>query len=116
MEPGHKRVLKEFVHLPLGTEFEAIGGRYQIVKEDSLDLDGQQVLYAVGFGVFDTSCCGAGGCAYAVVPGYVKQMRSGKNERGEDLSLVEPIKDESDKKRIEKALKQREHVSQVNFL
>ena len=62
---------RDHVHLPLDEEVTAIGGSYRLVKEERLSIDGREVLYIVGHGVFDTTCCGAGGCAYAIVPGYI---------------------------------------------
>jgi len=106
----------EFVHMPLHHEFEAIGGRYSLVKEDTIEMEGERVLYLVGCGVFDASCCGEGGCAYAVVPGVVKQLRSREDEEGRPVSLVEPVKDEDAKRRISLAIRRRESVRDVNFL
>jgi len=107
---------KEYEHAPVGEEIEAIGGRYTILKEESLPFNGAEVLYLVGAGVFDTSCCGAGGCGYAVVPGSLIKRDIGRTAAGQTVSLVEPIADEQQRREIEAALKEKEKVSQVNFL
>lgn len=101
---------REFAHPALGEEVEAIGGRYTLQKEEALDFRGRTVLYLIGVGVFDSTCCGAGGCGYAVVPGYlVRRISSGMSE-------VAPITEEAERKEIELAIKARENISQVNFL
>ena len=48
----------------------------------------------VGGAIVDTSCCGVGGCAYALVPGFVVDWKYRRNEGGLAVSRVEPIRDE----------------------
>ena len=52
----------DHTHRPLDEEVTAIGGSYRLIKESRLDVGGRDVLYLVGHGEFDTTCCGAGGC------------------------------------------------------
>ena len=111
-----KPELREFVHLPVGEEFVAVAGRYEIVKEEVLVYQDRPVLYLVGVGTFDASCCGAGGCGYAVVPGYLHQARVRANSEGAAVSLVSPIRRPEEKRAIEDLIRQRENLDQVNFL
>ena len=67
--------LQDFIHPNLGQEITAIGGHYVFNNERRLSFDGRDVLYLVGYAVVDTSCCGVGGCAYAMVPGVVKKWK-----------------------------------------
>ncbi len=105
----------DHIHQPLDEEITAIGGSYRLVKESRLDLHGRDVLYVVGHGTFDTACCGAGGCAYALVPGFVVRWRDRTSPDGLPVSLVEPIRDEPTKREIERLIRQREIVQQVDF-
>ena len=107
---------QEFSHPPLGEEVEAISGRFVINREGTLALKGREVLYLVGYGVFDTSCCGTGGTGYALVPGFLVKRRFRANAQGAEVSLVEPIREESLRQEIERIIKERESVPQVNFL
>jgi len=107
---------KEYVHPEIGPEFEAISGRYYFSKEAALKIDGREVLYFVGVGVFDSTCCGSGGCGYAVAPGYLVERNIRTSENGAPVSKVIPITDRDEQKRIEAAIKEREQISQVNFL
>jgi hypothetical protein len=56
-----------------------------------------------------------GGCAYALVPGFVVGWHVDARD-GLPLSRVEPIEDESVRRRIEAELRKREMISQVRFL
>jgi hypothetical protein len=106
---------RPYVHQPLGREVEAIAGHYVLEKELRLKVQGREVLCLIGYAVFDTACCGAGGCGYSVVPGFVRQWKSGKTPAGEAVSEVEPVEDETMRSEIELRLKREEQVHQVNF-
>jgi hypothetical protein len=106
----------EYVHRPLNTEVTAIGGYYRLVKEASLTHRNRQLFYLVGHAAFETTCCGVGGCAYAIVPGYVLAWKSRVNPDGLPLSDVEPIDNPSDQDTIRRQLMERELVHQVIFL
>lgn len=108
--------LVEFKHFPLEEEFEAIGGRYRFLKEEVLEYGGREVLYLLGAALFDTTCCGTGGCGYVLVPGYLVEKHSREDESGSRMSLVEPIKSDKEQDEIRKELLTREQVNQVNFL
>jgi hypothetical protein len=106
---------REYVHLPLDEEVTAIGGSYRLVKEGRLEHDGREVLYIVGHGVFDTTCCGAGGCAYALVPGYIVHHRTTTNDSGLPISHVDPITDNPTQREICRLIKSRETVQETRF-
>jgi hypothetical protein len=74
------------------------------------------VLYLVGFATIDSSCCGVGGLAYAVVPGFVVRWHYRRSEDGRPVSAVEPIIDEPLRAEIGRLIQQLEMVSQVKFL
>jgi hypothetical protein len=99
----------------LNQEVTAIGGRYALVKEVCLPFRGREVLYLVGYGVADTSCCGVGGCAYALAPGFILEWKSKVNEDGLAVSQVEPIRDEAVRKEVERLIREKEPVQQVKF-
>ncbi len=106
---------KEFIHDPLGEEIASIGGRYVLTKEERLEVGGREVLYLVGAGSFDATCCGFGGCAYALVPGYLVEYKSRKSTDGLPISVVTPVTDEAERKEITGAIMKREVINQVNF-
>jgi hypothetical protein len=108
--------MAEYVHQALNQEVAAIGGYYTLVKEVRLPFDGQEILYLVGHAVFDTTCCGVGGCAYALVPGYVLSWKSMTNKDGFAISQVEPIGDKDAQEQIRQRIERKEVVQQVRFL
>ena len=71
--------IKDFVHPDLGREVTAIGGYYVFDREIRLPYNGREILYFVGYAVLDSSCCGAGGCAYVFVPGFIIQWKYQKS-------------------------------------
>ena len=107
--------MPSYLHQPLGEEVEAIAGRYVLEKELRLPFRGREALCLIGHAAFDTSCCGSGGCGYAVVPGYIQAWKTRRNDKGEDISEVEPIREETARREIENLLKEREPVHQVHF-
>ncbi len=108
--------LQDFIHPELGQEITAIGGHYVFNNEHRLSFEGCEVLYLVGYAVVDTSCCGVGGCAYAMVPGYVRAWKYKKNETNAPVSQVEPVCDADDQVAISQLIQQKEMVQQVTFV
>jgi hypothetical protein len=106
----------QYIHRPLNTEVTAIGGYYHLVKEARLKHGERDVLYLVGHAAFETTCCGVGGCAYAIVPGYVLAWKSRIDPEGLSISMVEPVADPSDQDAIRRQLLQSERVHHVSFL
>mgnify|MGYP001033206923 CR=1 FL=1 len=104
-----------WVHRALNTEVEAIGGHYVLVKEQRLAVGGHDVLVIVGHAAFDSTCCGVGGCAYALVPGTVVHYRAEQSLEGLPVSQVEPIRDERLQREVRRAIAAREVVQQVIF-
>jgi hypothetical protein len=106
---------REYVHPPLNTEVRSIAGGYILVREERLAHEGREVLYLLGYGVFDSSCCGVGGCAYALVPGFVTAWHS-EVRNGRPVSRVEPIEDDGTRRSVEAMIRKSETLSQVRFL
>jgi hypothetical protein len=107
--------LREYVHQELNQEIAAIGGHYVLVKEVRLPFHGREVLYLVGHAAYDTTCCGAGGCAYALVPGFIVRWKGQTNKDGFAVSQVEPVRDELVQTNIGQLIQENETVHQVQF-
>jgi hypothetical protein len=109
-------VIQDYVHQELNQEVTAIGGYYLLVKEARLPYHGREVLYLVGHAAFDTACCGTGGCAYALVPGFIAKWKHRINEKGLPVSQVEPIQDRYTQEQVRRLIDRREMVHQFRFL
>ena len=105
----------DFIHPELNEAVKAIGGEYVFIKEDVLSCGGREVLYLVGCAVFDTTCCGTGGCCYARVPGFIRDSKYRTGEDGRPVSRVTPIADPRTQKEIRRAIGSRETVQQIEF-
>jgi hypothetical protein len=106
----------EYIHRPLNAEVTAIGGYYRLVKEARLKHGGREILYLVGHAAFETTCCGVGGCVYAIVPGYILDWKRDSDPEGLPISEVEPVDRPSDQDAIRRYLLENELVHQVVFL
>jgi hypothetical protein len=107
--------MRRYTHGPLGQEIEAIAGYYVIETENRVPFEGREVLVATGHMVLDNSCCGIGGCGFAIVPGYVLRWKGSKNERNEPISEVEPVREDREKQALRSLVLGSERVQQVNF-
>ena len=107
---------QDYAHQDLNTEITAIGGYYILIKEVRLPFQQREILYLVGHAAFDTTCCGVGGCAYALVPGFISSWRTSTNSEGLSVSQVEPIRDRAVQERVRRLIEQQEMVHQVTFL
>lgn len=107
-------MLKTYTHDTV-KEVESISGWYRLEKEEKLELRGKTYLYLIGIGVVDSSCCGMGGCRYAVVPGSIVTWKSGKNQKGLETTSVELVHDDKIRKELSAILSEKEKVSQVQF-
>ncbi|MCU0597744.1 MAG: hypothetical protein MUE70_00620 [Desulfobacterales bacterium] len=107
---------RDFVHPRLNEQITAIGGKYILLKEDRVALEGKDILFLTGVAVFDSTCCGSGGCSYAVVPGFVRKWKYQTDANGNPVSLVEPVAGESEREKIRLMLFKKEPVYQVDFL
>jgi hypothetical protein len=106
---------QDFTHPILGQEITAIGGHYVFNKEGRVRFGDLDVFYLVGYAVVDTSCCGVGGCAYALVPGIVREWKYKKNNEGLPVSQVEPLRDTDNQHEIQRRIQEKEMVQQVTF-
>jgi hypothetical protein len=105
----------DFIHPVLNKAVRSISGHYIVSQEKRMSYNGREVLYLIGCAVVDTSCCGPGGCSYALVPGYVKDW---KYKTGSDdlcVSRVEPIRDANVQSEIRRVIMKKEPVQQVDF-
>lgn len=106
---------QEFIHPKLGQEVTAIGGHYVFGKEMRLPYKGREILFFVGYAVLDSTCCGVGGSAYVLVPGYIRQWKFRMNHNDFPVSRIEPIDDQTDQKQIRNLIQKKEMVYQVTF-
>jgi hypothetical protein len=107
-------VTKTYVHQALNQDVTAIGGSYELIREERLPFEERMVLYVVGHGMYD-ACCGVGGCAFALVPGFIVRWKHEVKD-GLPVSEVESIAEESDRQALRQQIMGWEAVTQVNFL
>lgn len=108
---------REFIHPPLKEAVEFFGGSYLFLEEGYLSYQGKQVLYFLGIGAIESSCCGQGGCAFIKVPGYVRYWKKGVTQAGHFISEIEPIASSPAQKEIAKLLRERHpEYGQVEFI
>jgi len=110
-----RSVLKDYIHPVLNEEIRTISGHYILISENRLPYNDRQVLYYLGCAVVDASCCGTGGCAYALVPGYIRQWKYKLNRDNFAVTQVEPIRNKNDRQALGRLIKAKEGVQQVNF-
>jgi hypothetical protein len=108
-------VFKDHIHPVLNEEIRTISGHYILSREKRLPYNDRQILYYIGCAVVDSSCCGTGGCAYARVPGYIRQWKYKLNAGNLSVTQVEPIRDKADRRALRVLIKEKEGVQQVNF-
>ena len=113
---GEQAELVDFIHPVLNQEIRTISGHYMLSTENRLPYNNRQVLYFIGCAVVDTSCCGTGGCAYALVPGYIRQWKYKLNTDNLAVTQVEPVRNKGDRQALRVLIKEKEGVQQVNFL
>jgi hypothetical protein len=101
---------EDYRHMEPGEQIESVSGHYTMEKEFTVEHGARAVLVVLGHTIIDRACCGAGGCRYAYVPGYVAAPR---NAAG--VSRVEPITDPAAQDAIEQLIHQKEIVQQVTF-
>ena len=106
---------QDFAHPQLGQEVTAIGGHYVFGKEIRLSFHSREILYFVGYAVLDSTCCGVGGCAYVLVPGFIRQWKYKKNRDGCLISKMDPIRDLAVQKDVRRLIQKKEMVFQVTF-
>jgi hypothetical protein len=99
---------------------ESVGpeSRAYSMIEGAVEYKGRQALYLYVV-ASDISFCDrnyAPHMASVNVKGYVVRWKYSKNERGEELSEIEPITDKVEKREISKLLREQYGVLSVNFL
>jgi hypothetical protein len=104
-----------YTHGTLGKEIEAVAGYYVIESENRVPFEGREVLVATGHMVLDNSCCGIGGCGFAIVPGYVLRWKGSKNQSDEPVSEVEPVREDREKQALRRLILESGRVHQVDF-
>jgi hypothetical protein len=105
----------DYVHQPLEEEIMAIGGHYRFTDEVRLSVGGGEVLYLKGYALFDSTCCGAGGCGYARVMGWIDRWKDRTDEEGYAVSRLRPVADPAQRQKIDRLIMDREMVQQVRF-
>ena len=106
---------KEYPHAELDKKCYSISGYYIVEKEERLKYKEKEVLYVIGHAVIDNSCCGVGGCCYALVPGYVINWKTRDDDSENPVSDVEPVTDTDSKVDIARIIKDIETVTQIEF-
>lgn len=107
--------LNDFIHPVLNEEIRTISGRYVLSQEKRLAYGGREVLYYIGCAVVDSSCCGPGGCVYARVAGYIESWKYKMNPDNSWVSRVEALRDRTDQEKLQRLIREKEPVQQVNF-
>ena len=107
--------LKDFIHPVINEEVRTISGYYVLARENRFAFNGREVLYYIGCAIVDSSCCAPGGCAYALVPGYIRQWKYKLNPENLSVSQVEPIRDAGVQSEIRRLIMKKDAVQQVNF-
>ena len=108
-------MLLKYTHEELNKEVRFIAGYYILEEEKRLDYKGKEVLYLIGCSQLDNSCCGVGGCRYALIPGYIIAWKTKTDETGNPVSEVETIVDKDSKTELAEILKNKETITQVEF-
>ena len=106
----------DYTHPQLGQEISAIGGHYVLTDERRIPCNGREILYFVGYTVLDSTCCGVGGCAYVLVPGFIQEWKYKKSSDDAAVSQIEPIRDFTAQQEIRRLIQRKEVFHQVTFL
>jgi len=104
-----------YIHKDIGKEIRTISGYYTYIEEVRMNVQGRDVLYAVGVGVIDSSCCGVGGCLFIEVPGYIVSWKNGIDDGGHPVSRIELVVQEEDKNGIRQAISELYPNAQIIF-
>jgi len=106
----------EYVHHPLDTEVNAIGGRYVFTDEFRVSFSGKELFYLVGHALFDSTCCGFGGCRYALVRGFIIDWKKKKSPEGLFVTTIERVTDQAEQREIQDTINSRVTVNQIKFM
>jgi hypothetical protein len=111
----NKKQYFEYVHRDLGPTVTAIGGHYHFDREVQIAFRGRPVLYLSGYALYDSTCCGVGGCGYALVQGFVEKWKYRNDPEGFPISRVEEIDGPDAQAEIGRLLQAKAQVQQVVF-
>jgi len=107
----------QFIHPELNERVEFFGGGYLFIEEGKFNYRGKEVLYLKGIASIEASCCGAGGCGFIKVPGYIRSWKKAQNEMGRPISEIEGIQASDQQKEIREILRgNHPGFSQIEFL
>ncbi|MEI9476905.1 MAG: hypothetical protein WCO26_10050 [Deltaproteobacteria bacterium] len=109
------KMLKNYTH-ETNKEIRSISGGYELDKEEKIQISGREMLYAVGNGLVDSSCCGFWGCRYALVVGYIVRWKYTADDAGNAVSEIDTIEDEDLKAELSIRINAKETVTQIIFL
>lgn len=106
----------KYVHQNPNQEATTPGALFHAFKEDRLDFGEKKLFYTIEMVVVDMSCCGGTvASGIATVYGYVDQWKSRRNEQGDFITFIEPVKDQGTQMEISGIIRQKEMIDQVNF-
>jgi hypothetical protein len=105
----------DYAHPKLGQEISAIGGHYVFTDERRIPYNDREILYFVGYAVLNSTCCGVGGCAYVLVPGFIQEWKYKKSRDDAFVSQIEPIRDFQVQQEIRRLIQRKEIFHQVTF-
>jgi hypothetical protein len=105
----------DYAHPKLGQEISAIGGHYVFTDERRIPYNDREILYFVGYAVLNSTCCGVGGCAYVLVPGFILEWKYKKSRGDAFVSQIEPIRDFQVQQEIRRLIQRKEIFHQVTF-
>jgi len=106
-----------YVHVEQSDEIGPEGRSYSIT-ENLLEFQGRNVLYLY-VSASEISFCDRNYAAHLAnvnVKGYVKKWKYDVNEKGETLSVIEPVTSEEDKREMSKILRTTHNVQTINFI
>ena len=108
--------IREYIHAELNKRVEFFGGGYSFIEEGKFPYREKEVLYSVGVANIEASCCGALGCGFIKVPGYVLSWKKRIDAHGRVLSEIERIEDDESQREIRKILEAKyPGFSQIEF-
>jgi len=107
--------LPEYLHQAPGTEVRFIAGHYTIIEELRIAHHGREFLAVVGIAAVGSTCCGAQGCRFVNIPGYIVAWKDRLSETGVPVSIVETVASERDQAEIREILEHTFSYSQILF-
>jgi hypothetical protein len=112
---GERLMTTEFTHPELGTEVRSISGYYIPREENSLILNGRDIIYITGQACIDASCCGTAAWNYIQVPGFLVRKHIRGGEGAPTVSEVETIRDRETRDAVRQLLLNEHPSSQIEF-